>query len=168
MLAGEGDGRGKSMEDHDVASPGGASTGSTRAGAIVMLAGGLLFLAGLLFLPLVEDRSLWTIQWRSGPYWVRELALYILPPVLVVGVAVMGLVAVRLAQAAGGAAIGLGLMPLAEWVWIQIDETGDVDWSAGWWALVLGAALSLVGGVILVVTTERQIASMGASIRMRP
>jgi hypothetical protein len=56
-----------------------------------------------------------------------------------------GQVAVRLAQAAGGAAIGLGLTSLVEWVWFQTE----VDWGTRWWALVLGAGLSLAGGAIL-------------------
>jgi hypothetical protein len=124
-----------------------------RIGAVVTLVGGVVFSAGV-FLPLVEDRSLWVIEWRSSSFWVRELVLYILPPVLIIGAAVVGLVAVRLAQAAGGAAIGLGLTSLVEWAWFQTE----VDWGTGWWALVLGAALSLAGGVILVVQTQRQSA----------
>lgn len=132
---------------------------STRAGAVITLVGGAAFLAGV-FLPLGEGRSLWVIQWRSGPDWEVALALYILPAVLIIGAAVVGLVAVWLTQAAGGVAVGLGLMSVMEWLWFRFqDLNSGVDWGTGWWALVLGGAVSLVGGVIQVLQTRPGSAS---------
>lgn len=154
------------MEGHGVAA-GGARPRSTRAGAFVTLAGGVVFLAGV-FLPLGEGRSLWVVEWRSGPYWVKDLVLYVLPPALIVGAGVVGLVAARLAQAAGGAAIGVGLAPLLDWAYFRIEQGSGVDWGTGWWALVLGAALSVVGGVILVVQTLRESASAASSAGESP